>query len=167
MTEDGHTPTWRRDFPYTSEGEEQVTRREFARYLVAASVAVAGSGGIVSLWASLRNVNTGTAQAIVALDGLSVGGSHLFDYPGPDDPAMLIRPEPDVVLGFSQKCTHLGCVVYWAPDAGHLECPCHEGVFDLSGEPVAGPPERPLGRIEIEVRDGVIWALGMGTGVEA
>lgn len=167
MTEDGHTPIWRRDFPYTSEEEEQLTRREFARYLVAASVAVAGSGGIVSLWASLRSVNTGTAQAIVALDGLSVGGSHLFNYPGPDDPAMLIRPEPEVVLGFSQKCTHLGCVVYWAPDAGHLECPCHEGVFNLSGEPVAGPPERPLGRIEVEVRDGVIWALGMGTGAEA
>jgi Rieske Fe-S protein len=157
-------PTWRRDFPFTTEGEEQVTRREFARYLVAASVAVVGSGGIFSLWASLRSINIGPDREILPLDELPVGGSHLFDYPGPDDPAMLIRPEPDVVLGFSQKCTHLGCVVYWAPDAGHLECPCHEGVFDLSGEPVAGPPERPLGRIDLEVRDRVIWAIGMGTG---
>jgi Rieske Fe-S protein len=164
MTEGREIPVWRRDFPYTTEGEEQVTRREFARYLVAASVAVVGSGGIFSLWASLRSVNIGPAREILPLDELPVGGSHLFDYPGSDDPAMLIRPEPDVVLGFSQKCTHLGCVVYWAPDAGHLECPCHEGVFDLSGEPVAGPPERPLGRIDLDVRDRVIWAVGMSTG---
>jgi Rieske Fe-S protein len=164
MNEGREIPTWRRDFPYTTEGEEQVTRREFARYLVAASVAVVGSGAIFSLWASLRSINTGPAREILPLDELPVGGSHLFDYPGPDDPAMLIRPEPAVVLGFSQKCTHLGCVVYWAPDAGHLECPCHEGVFDLSGEPIAGPPERPLGRIDLEVRDRVIWAVGMSTG---
>jgi nitrite reductase/ring-hydroxylating ferredoxin subunit len=167
MSDGRGIPIWRRDFPYTSEGEEQVTRREFARYLVAASVAVAGSGGIVSLWASLRRINTGTAREIVSLDQVPVGGSHLFQYPGPDDPAVLLRPERGVVLGFSQKCTHLGCVVYWAPEAGHLECPCHEGVFDLSGEPVAGPPERPLGRIEIEVRDGVVWALGARIGGEA
>ena len=28
-------PTWKRDFPYESAAEEDVTRREFARYLVA------------------------------------------------------------------------------------------------------------------------------------
>ena len=30
-------PKWRRDFPYTSGGEDDVTRREFTRYLVLAS----------------------------------------------------------------------------------------------------------------------------------
>ena len=28
-------PTWKRDFPYEAVAEEDVTRREFARYLVA------------------------------------------------------------------------------------------------------------------------------------
>ena len=162
MSDINHAPIWRRDFPYTSEGEERITRREFARYLVAASVAVAGSGGIVSLWASLRSVNTGIEQEIVAIDQVRVGGSHLFQYPGPDDPAILIRPESDLVLGFGQKCTHLGCVVFWAAEDRLLECPCHEGVFDLSGEPVSGPPDRPLSRIDVEVRFGVVWALGIG-----
>jgi Rieske Fe-S protein len=163
MSDAGHAPIWRRDFPYTSEGEERITRREFARYLVAASVAVAGSGGIVSLWASLRSVNTGAEQEIVAIDQVRVGGSHLFQYPGPEDPAILIRPESDLVLGFGQKCTHLGCVVFWAAEDRLLECPCHEGVFDLSGEPVSGPPDRPLSRIDVEVRSGVVWALGIGS----
>lgn len=158
MTEAG--PIWRRDFPYTSEGEDGVTRREFARFLVAASVAVAGGSGVVSLWASLRTINTGAPRRVVSLDQVGVGDSHLFRYPTENDPAILIRHDDETILGFSQKCTHLGCVVFWAPAEQHFECPCHEGIFNLSGEPIAGPPERPLGRIEMEVRDGDIWALG-------
>lgn len=154
------TPIWRRDFPYTSEGEDGVTRREFARFLVAASVAVTGTGGVVSLWASLRTINTGEPRRIVGLDQVDVGSSYLFRYPTDDDPAILVRPDSETLLGFSQKCTHLGCVVFWAPGEQHFECPCHEGFFNLSGEPIAGPPERPLGRIEVEVRDGDIWAVG-------
>ena len=45
-------PIWRRDFPYTAAGEEGVTRREFTRFLVAASVAVAGGSGVVSTTSS-------------------------------------------------------------------------------------------------------------------
>jgi Rieske Fe-S protein len=41
-----------------------------------------------------------------------------------------------------------------------FECPCHEGLFNLEGRPIAGPPDRPLARIEVEVRDGMVWALG-------
>lgn len=167
MSDGADPPVWRRDFPYTSEGEERVTRREFARFLVAASVAVAGGSGMVSVWASLRRVNTGEPRPIVALADIEVGGSHLFRYPTEADPAILIRPDDERILGFSQKCTHLGCVVFWEPDAQHLECPCHEGLFDISGEPVAGPPERPLGRIEVEVRNGQVWALGAGQGETA
>ena len=70
---------------------------------------------------------------------------------------------------FSQKCTHLGCVVYYEPATGEMECPCHEGHFDAaSGEVISGPPQRPLGRIDVEVRSGVVWALGArGEGAEA
>jgi Rieske Fe-S protein len=160
-------PIWRRDFPYTAEGEDEVTRREFTRYLVLTSAAFAGGGGLISLWASLRTVDTGEPAAIIALEDLGVGDSHLFDYPGPDDPAILVRPAEDVILGFSQKCTHLGCVVYWVEEDMGFECPCHEGAFDLEGEPIAGPPDRPLARIEVEVRDGTIWALGRGVGGDA
>lgn len=156
-------PIWRRDFPYTSEGEDAVTRREFTKYLILASAAFAGGGGLVSLWSSLRTVETGEPMEIVTLDQVGVGGSYLFSYPGPDDPAILVRPDAETLLGFSQKCTHLGCVVFWEADEGLLECPCHEGFFNLEGRPVAGPPERPLARIELEIRNGVVWATGRGT----
>lgn len=153
-------PTWRRDFPYTAAGEEGVTRRDFTRFLMAASVAAAGGAGLMSIWASLRTVNRGEPRELVALGDIPVGTSHLFEYPTANDPAILVRLAEDEVVGFSQKCTHLGCVVYWASEESRLECPCHEGVFNVEGRPVAGPPERPLGRIELEVRDGVVWALG-------
>jgi Rieske Fe-S protein len=157
---DKRDPIWRRDFPYTAEGEEEVTRREFARYTVLASVAFAAGGGLVSVWASLRRANVGEPQPIVDLAEIDVGGSHRFNYPTAADPAILIRPDADLILAFGQKCTHLGCVVFWVPAEDQFHCPCHQGVFDLAGEPVAGPPTRALTKIEVEVREGTVWALG-------
>lgn len=151
-------PAWQRDFPYTTSGEEEVTRREFNRFLMGASIAAAASTGLLSIWTMLRPVNNGSPSPIIALDDLPVGSSHIFAYPSANDPAIVIRPDGDTVLGFSQRCTHLGCVVYWVPGDRRLECPCHEGAFSLEGEPVKGPPDRPLGRIDVEVRDGVVWA---------
>ena len=47
-------PKWRRDFPYTSGGEDDVTRREFTRYLVLGSGAFAVGTVAVAAWSSLR-----------------------------------------------------------------------------------------------------------------
>lgn len=162
MTEEpAGEPIWRRDFPYTSAGEEAVTRREFARYLVLASGAFAvGTAGIAA-WASARTPRGPVpTAAVVALDDVPVGSSHLFRYPTADDPAILVRLAEDEVVAFSQKCTHLGCVVF--PEGDELECPCHEGFFDLrTGAVTSGPPERPLEQIAVEVRDdGQVWATG-------
>jgi Rieske Fe-S protein len=152
---------WRRDFPYTSEGEETVTRREFTRYLVLASGAFAAGNVVVAGWASARGVPEGKPSRIVALDDVPIGGSHLFRYPGEEDPAILVRIGDTDVVAWSQKCTHLGCVVYYAEEQQLLECPCHEGFFDVhTGRVVAGPPERPLPSITVEVRDGQVWATG-------
>jgi len=156
------TPIWRRDFPYQVAGEEEVTRREFARYLVAGAGAMAVGNVGLAVWTQLRSINAGTPREIVALDAVAVGDTYLFDYPGKGDPAILLRVGDDQVVAFSQKCTHLGCVVYFEADANRWHCPCHEGNFEaLSGRVISGPPTRPLGRIDVEVRDdGMVWALG-------
>jgi len=155
-------PPWKRDFPYETLSEEEVTRREFARYLVlgAGTIAVANVG--IAVWTQLRSINTGEPRAITALSAVEVGEPHLFSYPGDDDPAILVRLSDTDIVAFSQKCTHLGCVVYYEPDRGRWHCPCHEGNFEAStGAVISGPPTRPLGRIDVEVRkDGMIWALG-------
>ena len=161
---EGEEPIWRRDFPYSAEGEEEITRREFARYAVLASAAFAGGGSLVSLGASLQRVNVAEPRPLVALDQVAVGNSFLFSYPTEKDPAILIRPSADLLLGFGQKCTHLGCAVFWVPEDEEFHCPCHQGVFDATGLPIAGPPTRALTRIEVEVRDGMVWALGTDGG---
>lgn len=155
-------PVWKRDFPYEADAEEEVTRREFARYLVAgAGVMAAGNVGLAA-WTQLRTINTGSPRSIVALDDVAIGETHLFRYPTSHDPAILVRLGDRDVVAFSQKCTHLGCVVFFEAAENRWHCPCHEGNFDeRTGAVLSGPPTRPLGRIDVEVRDdGQIWALG-------
>jgi Rieske Fe-S protein len=154
-------PIWRQDFPLTSAGEDEVTRREFVRYLVLASGGFAVGNVGVALWSSLRSINEGSPRAIVDLARVPEGSAYLFEYPTGADPAILVHLPGGELRAFSQKCTHLGCVVYWSPGAQEMECPCHEGHFDArTGAVISGPPQRPLGRIDVEVRDGTVWALG-------
>ena len=154
-------PTWKRDFPYEAAGEDEVTRREFARYLVAgAGVMAAGNLGIAA-WTQLRTINTGEPRELIPLADVAIGDTHLFRYPTDADPAILLRMADREVVAFSQKCTHLGCVVYFEADEDRWHCPCHEGNFDTrTGAVISGPPPRPLGRIDVEIRDDTIWALG-------
>ena len=113
-------------------------------------------------WTSLRDLDAGTPTPVISLDDLPEGEAHLFRYPGPNDPAMLIHLEGGALVAYSQKCTHLGCVVFYEPEETELVCPCHEGIFDATtGGPIAGPPERPLPAIALEVRENTVWALGI------
>jgi Rieske Fe-S protein len=156
------TPLWRRDFPYEAGAEDEVTRREFTRYLVLGAGAMAVGNVGIAAWTQLRSINEGEPRPIVALAEVPVGETYLFRYPTGDDPAILLRLGERELVAFSQKCTHLGCVVYFEADEDRWHCPCHEGNFEAAtGHVISGPPTRPLGRIEVEARDdGQIWALG-------
>ncbi|HEY7073248.1 MAG TPA: ubiquinol-cytochrome c reductase iron-sulfur subunit [Acidimicrobiales bacterium] len=154
-------PLWREDFPLTSAGEDAVTRREFVRYLVLASGGFAAGNVGIALWSSLRSINEGEPREIVALADVPEGTAYLFDYPTGADPAILVHLPGGELRAFSQKCTHLGCVVYYQPDEDQMLCPCHEGHFSAdTGDVISGPPQRPLGRIDVEVRGDTVWALG-------
>ena len=155
-------PVWKRDFPYEAVAEEDVTRREFARYLVAGAGAMAAGNVGLAAWTQLRTINIGEPRAIAALADVAIGDTHLFRYPTDEDPAVLVRLGDRDVVAFSQKCTHLGCVVYFEAAEHRWHCPCHEGNFDeRTGAVLSGPPTRPLGRIDVEIRDDDrIWAIG-------
>jgi menaquinol-cytochrome c reductase iron-sulfur subunit len=66
-----------------------------------------------------------------------------------------VRADSDVVV-FSPLCTDLGCSVNFDPGSEFYYCPCHGGIFSKVGEPVAGPPVRPLYRYATRVRAGVL-----------
>jgi Rieske Fe-S protein len=86
----------------------------------------------------------------------------MFAYPGEHDPCLLVRLPDGSLVAYSQKCTHLSCAVVPEVDKGILRCPCHEGIFDLAtGRNIAGPPPRPLPRIEIAVEGDEVYAVGL------
>ncbi|MFN8035433.1 MAG: ubiquinol-cytochrome c reductase iron-sulfur subunit [Acidimicrobiia bacterium] len=154
-------PLWRTDFPYEAAAEDEITRREFARYLGLGSVALAAGTVGIAAWTQLRTINTGSPRPIVALADIPVGGTYLFSYPTEDDPAIVLRTSETQLYAFSQKCTHLGCVVFYQESEQRWHCPCHEGNFDArTGAVISGPPPRPLGRIDVEIRGDTVWALG-------
>jgi Rieske Fe-S protein len=63
----------------------------------------------------------------------------------------LVR-EGETILALSARCTHAGCTVRFRE--GRFHCPCHAGVFSLTGQPLEGPPESPLVRLETRVENG-------------
>jgi menaquinol-cytochrome c reductase iron-sulfur subunit len=65
-------------------------------------------------------------------------------------------PAPDEFVVFSRNCTDLSCPVVWDPGSERFFCPCHGGIFAKDGEPVAGPPRRPLWRYAHRVRNGLL-----------
>jgi len=71
-------------------------------------------------------------------------------------PALVIRLDDGSFRAFSALCTHLQCVVAYAPERKQIECPCHRGVYSLEGQNVAGPPPRPLDAFTVDVVNGIV-----------
>jgi Rieske Fe-S protein len=158
-------PVWRRDFPYAAADEDDVTRREFVRFLLLGSGAFAAGTVAVAAITSAQGDDDGGEQRVASVDDVRPDRPVLFRYPTGDDPAILLARPDGELLAYSQKCTHLGCVVYLDGSGERLVCPCHEGGFSAgTGDVVFGPPERPLPRIAVEVRDGEVWATGIDRG---
>jgi nitrite reductase/ring-hydroxylating ferredoxin subunit len=156
-------PAWRQDFPIDWPQDNYVARRDYAKFLVLTSLAFA----VGQLWIGVKSLlRRGRAlppiRTVARLDQVPVGGTLAFSYPGPNDPCLLLRPNRRTLVAYGQKCTHLACAVVPRPERSELHCPCHLGSFDIvTGRPIAGPPRRPLRRVILEVRGGVVYAKGV------
>ena len=65
----------------------------------------------------------------------------------------------DQLTVFSSVCSHLSCNVIWQEDTNVFECPCHAGRFDANGQPISGPPKKPLTVLEHKIEDGKLLTL--------
>ena len=72
-------------------------------------------------------------------------------------PGLLIESAPGEYRAMSATCTHLGCTVQFRPDMKQVWCACHNGLYDLNGHNVSGPPPRPLEQFEVQVRGDEIF----------
>jgi Rieske Fe-S protein len=67
-------------------------------------------------------------------------------------PVLLIRVSDGEWRAFSALCTHLDCTVQYQPQRRQIWCACHNGLYDLNGRVVSGPPPRPLEPYVVRVR---------------
>ena len=156
-------PLWRDEFAIGAADERHLNRRQFGKFLVLTSLGMLAG----QAWILVRSLWRGPApgypvRSVARASEIPVGGVRLFAYPEAQDPCILIRTAADSFVAYSQKCTHLSCAVYFAPEPGRLECPCHEGYFRVSdGSVIQGPPSRPLPRVRLERRGDELIALGV------
>ncbi len=155
-------PKWRQDFPIDIAQDEYVSRRDFAKFLVLTSGAMAVGQATLIGQSIARQSEKDEAIPIAHDSEIGVGRVIRFDYPRLGEACLLARLDDGKLVAFGQKCTHLSCAVIPDLPHGQFVCPCHHGHFDArTGRPLAGPPRRPLPRITLDIRDGVIYATGV------
>jgi cytochrome b6-f complex iron-sulfur subunit len=68
------------------------------------------------------------------------------------EPAILIMAPDGSLHALSAVCTHLQCTVQYRPDLERIWCACHNGMYDLNGRNISGPPPRPLTEYKVAVK---------------
>jgi Rieske Fe-S protein len=66
-------------------------------------------------------------------------------------PVILIRSETGEFRALSATCTHLDCIVQYRGDLKQIWCACHNGLYDLKGRNISGPPPRPLDEYAVNI----------------
>ncbi len=156
-------PRWRQDFPIDWPQDHYVARRDFTRFLVLTSFAFTAG----QFWILVQNFfrerrGESPIRPIARVDEVPIGGALTFSYPGELDECVLVRLGEKNFTAYSRQCTHLSCSVVPQPEKARLYCPCHEGVFEIAtGEPIEGPPRRPLARIKLDFKQDTIYATGV------
>ena len=152
-----------------NDSEDRFSRRTFCnRLLVTSSGLLLGAAALQSVDAQ-QAVNAQQLsqvayppQRIEGAEKLLPGSSLYFNYPSRTEGAILVRSEAGEYYAFAQKCSHLGCSVYFDRNQSCLACPCHRGKFDKqTGFVIQGPPTKPLDQIVLQMRiGGAVWAVG-------
>lgn len=73
-----------------------------------------------------------------------------FNFGG--KPCLIVRTPDGQIKAFNAVCTHVECTVTYRQQEGDIFCNCHNGVYDLNGVNVSGPPPRPLEVYQVTLR---------------
>ncbi|MAH83172.1 MAG: arsenate reductase (azurin) small subunit [Rhodospirillaceae bacterium TMED8] len=154
----------------------EVRRRDFLKGGVAS---IAAASGIAAL-SEMQPVKAASGNPVFKYPKLDIaplksilpGTEISFDYPDENSPALLIRmgepaeggvgPGEDIV-GYSILCTHKGCAVNYIGERKMMVCPCHWSAFDpaKSGRLVIGQASQSLPQMALDIRDGMVRAVGV------
>jgi cytochrome b6-f complex iron-sulfur subunit len=130
-----------------------IDRRKFLNTLLG----LGGIGGIVSVFYPILSFLIPPKNAEPKVNSVKAGLS--TDIPPNSSkiikfgrkPVILIKTEDNQLKALSASCTHLDCIVQYKNDTKQIWCACHNGVYDLNGRNVSGPPPRPLEEYDVKV----------------
>jgi len=96
-----------------------------------------------------------TQSAVAGREGeLKPNQGKIFRFGG--RPGILILTADNNYKAFSATCTHLNCTVQYREDLKEMWCACHNGLYNLKGEVVSGPPPAPLEEYQVNLANGEI-----------
>ncbi len=81
---------------------------------------------------------------------LKPGAGKIFRFG--NQPGLLVMTAGGQYKAFSAVCPHLQCTVQYRADMGQIWCACHNGMFNLNGQVVSGPPPKGLEEFKVDLR---------------
>ena len=112
-----------------------------------------GAGGLLLRYLTPRVSPGRNVVLTAALSDIPPDGALVFR----EQRVALLR-DTDGPYALSLVCTHLGCTL--TVSSGGMACPCHGSRFDRRGRVLNGPADRPLKRLALQERGGMIEVLG-------
>ena len=142
---------------------KQVNRRQLLDYLLGTSAFATLAAILYPIFKFMVPPQVIEAQqnSVVAakMNEIPPNSGKIFKFGS--KPGILIRTEKGDLKAFSASCTHLDCIVQYQPDKRDILCACHNGIYDLTGKNVSGPPPRPLEEFTVNVKgDDIIVTRG-------
>ena len=135
-------------------GNEKPSRRKFLDYLL-------GTGAFATLGAVFYpifrfmvppQVIEAQTNSVVAAKISEVANNTGKIFKFGSKPGLIVRTQAGDLKAFSASCTHLDCIVQYQPDENNILCACHNGIYDMAGKNVSGPPPRPLEEFAVNVK---------------
>lgn len=102
-------------------------------------------------------------QFLADLPSFGVGESMIYEAPAGQEivvTRLVENGDPEDFIALSSICPHLGCQVHWQGNRDRFFCPCHNGAFSSTGEPLSGPPKdsgQSLPRYPLKIENGLLF----------
>ncbi len=129
-------------------------RRRFLKLLLGGGVFASLASIIYPVWRYLIPppvTDLGGDEVVASKIGeLKPKSSKIFRFGS--RPALLVMTAEGEYRALSAVCTHLSCTVQYRSDLQQIWCACHNGLYDLAGRNISGPPPRPLESYQVHIR---------------
>ena len=142
----------------------KINRRKFLNSILG----IGGIGGILSIFYPIVSYLIPPKMAEPKVNSVKAGSTSDFAANSYKiikfgrKPVILIKTTDNQYKALSASCTHLDCIVQYKTDTKQIWCACHNGIYDLNGRNISGPPPRPLEQYDVKIVKDEIVITKMG-----